>query len=632
MRVRIANLALQGTDRSVNLGSGLNIVSGPITTGKTTTLRLIRMLLGSSVSALPAEIREHVPGIRGSLQLGDDRFQVYRPLVGTATARVEVAGEQSTWRLPASAPDHGAPETYADWLLSHLGLPRIQVPSAPTRADSSPTPVTINDYLNYCVLSDRDIDSMVFGHDDPFRNIKRRYVFQIIYGIYGIESAALQERYRQLSAERSRLGHSTESLSKLLEDTPWANRAALYQEIAETQRQLREVEGEEVDAAARAPLPDLAQELRAAVQDLERAFSTTSTALMHEETSAASLAKLANQLETQSSRLTRAIVAETRLLDFEFVVCPRCGSAVSDERGSEVSCRLCLQAPSRTDDRVYLVEEQNRIGLQLSETRELIRQHELAAAELRRRLNETAGRRRMLGEELDQRSSSYVSDAATQIADTASRRARTDERLRRLNDYATLFRRLDESLAEQGQLDAEMAAIEEQLAQQTARSDATERRIRRLEANFALVLNRFDLPRFADPPTVQIDRGTFLPKVDGRSFDTASQGMRVLINVAHALAHQITAIEEDLALPNILIVDALSSNLGHGGYDESVRERVYEFLIEMSEEHGDRLQIIVADNDVPEVAASKVCLELGREDMLVPNAGSGIQGEANLAT
>ena len=51
--------------------------------------------------------------------------------------------------------------------------------------------------------------------------------------------------------------------------------------------------------------------------------------------------------------------------------------------------------------------------------------------------------------------------------------------------------------------------------------------------------------------------------------------MKVLINVAHAIAHQLTAIQEDLALPNVLIIDALSSDLGYGGYDESVRERVY---------------------------------------------------------
>jgi hypothetical protein len=254
----------------------------------------------------------------------------------------------------------------------------------------------------------------------------------------------------------------------------------------------------------------------------------------------------------------------------------------------------------------------------MAETRDLIARHETAAIELRARVLTALARRRTLAEELDRRTNAYVSDTASAIAQRASDRARTEERLRRLQDYSTLFSRLDAAQAQQSELDTQLAAIEEQLAREMARGAEVEARIAALEQNFANILERLDIPRFADPPTATIDRQTFLPRVDGRSFETASQGMKVLINVAHALAHQLTAIQENLALPNWLLIDALSSNLGHGGYDEAVRERLYEYLVDVSAEHRDRLQIVVADNDVPAVAADFVRLQLGRDDMLVP--------------
>lgn len=620
MRLRVTELQLGGTSRTIRMAPGLNVISGPITTGKTTTLRLMRMLLGGNVSALPTEVRERVPGIRGTIVVGDEAFEVYRPLVGAATARVEVAGREETWRLPTTGSDTPGHETYSDWLLAKLGLPRLHVASAPTRPDSDPTPVTLTDYMNYCVLSDRDIDSAVFGHDDPFRNIKRKYVFQILYGIYSIETAALQERYRELSAERNRLVRATESLATLLRDTPWENRALLVRERGEVEAELGQIYAQEAAHAQGAPLATEAQVLRTQVQELEREIDGMARELSQEEASALQLTRLGNQLETQSSRLTRAIVAETRLLDFEFVVCPRCGSAVDDGRGDAQRCRLCLQPPARTDDRTHLIEEQNRLGLQIAETRELIGRHQDAADGLRARLASAVARRRALAEDLNRRTSAYVSDQASGIARRASDRARTEERLRRLQDYSTLFSRLDAALAQRSQLDVQLAAIEEQLAREMARNVEVERRMSTLDRNFAQVLDRLDVPRFADPPSAVVDRQTFLPRVDGRSFETASQGMKVLINVAHALAHQLTAIEENLALPNLLIIDALSSNLGHGGYDESVRERLYDYLVDLSAEHGERLQVVVADNDVPLVARDFVRLQLDRHDMLVPPA------------
>lgn len=91
-----------------------------------------------------------------------------------------------------------------------------------------------------------------------------------------------------------------------------------------------------------------------------------------------------------------------------------------------------------------------------------------------------------------------------------------------------------------------------------------------------------------------------------------------LLNIAHALAHQITAIECDLALPNILLVDGVSSNLRTTGLDRERLDAVYDYVQELGDEYGDRLQIIVADNSVPQRAVDSVRVQLSEQDKLIP--------------
>ena len=187
MKTQVHEISLDGGGRTVHLLPGLNIVTGPIASGKTTLVKYIRFLLGGSMGRLPKEARSNVTAVAGSVDLNGTSFSIVRPAVTTATAGVEIASEDRTWRLPAvSSPDG---ETYATWLLEQLDLPRIDVPSAPTRPESDPTPVSIKDYFLYSYLAQEDLGFSVFGHRDAFKDIKRKYVFDITYGFYDLRVA-----------------------------------------------------------------------------------------------------------------------------------------------------------------------------------------------------------------------------------------------------------------------------------------------------------------------------------------------------------------------------------------------------------------------------------------------------------
>jgi hypothetical protein len=182
VRLRVETVDLVGVERQIAFEPGLNVVLGPISTGKSTLLRLCRILLGAAVEDIPPEVRDNVSALTGRVRIDESSYSVVRSLVGTDTAKVEIAGDGQAWRLPALRRDATATTTYGRWLLERLGLPALDVPMAPTRpAESGTTPVSVNDYMLYCHLTQDEIDSSVFGHRDNFKNIKRKYVFEILY-------------------------------------------------------------------------------------------------------------------------------------------------------------------------------------------------------------------------------------------------------------------------------------------------------------------------------------------------------------------------------------------------------------------------------------------------------------------
>lgn len=150
VRIEFRSLSLVGTNRIVRFKPGLNLIHGPISTGKTSILRLCRIALGALPDALPEELRL-LPNIGAHLILGDAEYQVLRPLTTTRNARVEVVTQSEAYRLPAYRADRVAETTYTRFLLERLGLPGIIADSTHGRPrDTQGGPPTWSPSAQYC--------------------------------------------------------------------------------------------------------------------------------------------------------------------------------------------------------------------------------------------------------------------------------------------------------------------------------------------------------------------------------------------------------------------------------------------------------------------------------------------------
>ena len=629
--IRVHRIDLVGGRRTIDFPEDFSVIRGSITTGKTTVVRLLRALLGRVPSHLPPET-DVIRSVRGRVSLGTVMWEIDRPLVTTKTAIVSLSRREppddetgdgheriaDTLRLPAELLTATAPLTYQDWLLERLGIPSVAVPRARTDATSETSPVTINDWLLYCIVRDDEIDTAVFGHKDTFTDRKRRAVFEINYGIYNADAAKLQAQLRSVELRLDDLDRSNDAVRAFLKDTPFSSLDDLDEQAATVVTAIGEL-GVQAEAAASAGLEETqSQRLRGRIDELEQRLVSAAAAERAAARSRAELDDLHQTLSTQSERLTRAIVADEWLVDFDFVVCPRCGTGIEPTRSDVEHCYLCLQTPHQANFHDELVVEQERIASQMVETRSLV---ELRDAELVAMRSERERLQREVGEanaELDRRMAEFLSQRSEALVMAAGQRAGLEARLLQLTEYRQLLVRYTDLEGLRATLEEERADLVDALAQHERLGARAEDLMSALEARFLEYLQRLHVSLSDLPLTAAINRTTYLPVVSERPFDgLSSQGLTVLVNVAHALAHHTVSLDNDLPLPSLLVLDGLSNNVGHEGFDLARRDDTYRLLIDEVDRYDGRLQVIALDNDVPEFAQDAVVLTLSPHDRLV---------------
>lgn len=616
-QLQVDSIELVGGDRRIEFQPGVNVVLGPISSGKSTLVKLMRALFASVPSDLAPEAQQ-LPSLRATCHIAGASWNILRRLTTTDTSLVEIVGPNETILAPARRATTAHPDTFSDWLLTTLDLPKISVPAAPSRPESEPTPVTFADFFNYCVLRGDEIDSSVFGHRDPFRDIKRKYVFEIAYGLYDSSQAELQTELRAIETELTFLRGEAAAATRIFAGTELESIEAVRVAREERLGQLQNLVAQEVSLSHDARATPIDEQLRTTVQRLSDELASARARLADGRAQLADLSALVEQLRSQEARLTRAAAAGEALVDFEFIICPRCGSSVTDSRSDGENCMLCLQVPPPSPHPDELRKERDRIEEQIVDTLDLIEGRKSEINELGMAVTTLENERVLVGRRLDEAMGAFVSDRQVQIAEIASERSRIEAEISKYVQYLMILQRAEDAGNRIVRLNDRRLAIRQELDDSSRRLRIGQSNVGALEQRFYEYLQRLRIPTFDVPLSGAINMNTYMPVVSGRPFETlSSQGLLVLVNVAHALAHHTVAIDRDLPLPGMLIIDGASSNVGTEGYDAERLEDMYDLLAEVGEAYGDQLQIIIVDNHIPPRGQDWVRLTLSEDDRLV---------------
>lgn len=629
-RLRVEQIELLGGSRIVDFRSGLNLVRGDITTGKTTLIRLVRALLGAIPRHLPPEAAA-LRGLTGHVVLGNNAWDVYRPMVSTADAPIEVAeaptsaeqapvSEPIALRLPATG--HGG---YGEFVLTQLGLPIVSVPRARREPTSDLSPVTINDWLLYCIVTGDELDTQVFGHRDPFRDLKRRWVFEIAYGIYDEQLAALAANLRQIDLQIRASESEAEVIRQFLSGTALGEPEVLHDDLNRLQATLRELHdrAQDLQCASETESGGEIAAVRAAVLDSRQEVDRLRSEIRKHQAQLRDLSDLSKQLMALSKRLTRAIVADEWMVDFDFVVCPRCGNDLDQHRTARPTCYLCQQPePTNVPNRDALIQEQDRVTSQIAETQQLIEGRTATLADVRHQEAEATNVLETSSAELNALTNEFVSARAAELQGVASEIATTKANIDWTMRYIELIERQAAQADRLSDLQTQKEQIEQDIESHRSGVSLADEHIEALEGRMLDYLTRLHVPQLGELLTVRINRQTYLPEVSKRTFDElSSQGLKTLVNVAHALAHHTVAIDRNLPMPGLLVLDGVSANSGKEGFEGDRIVDMYELFDDVASAYGNQLQLIVVDNDLPPEVSDKlaalIMLTLSQADRLV---------------
>lgn len=588
LRLHHVVLRTQADESRYEFAAGLNAVIGSYGTGKSSLFELIKYGLGGTAEIMPL-IRENLREIEVEATLGATRRRFVRRV---GRNRLDVLDPADGTRLE-EWPTKGVGKA-GERLLELMGVPPARL-SRRSATGSTSEALSFFDLYRYCYVPQNDIDRSVAGHRDPFVNRKRRAVFEMAFGL-------TDDRLRELRVEAGEL--EQQRAAAIVEET--TVRRFLVQTGAVPQEELdaEDTRARAVLAAADTRLAEVRaapsagdqEVLRGRVRALRHAASDADADAAAASAAVARDRAVLSQLALDQARSARAGVAASALSGLEFTTCPRCLQALASRHVEEGHCLLCTlpqPAPPRAavDAGARLREQREEAELILAEDVDRATAAVARLAMARTELDEAISELELVAE----RPSAPALDAA---AEASAERERARARLREIERFRDLWDGYRSRVERIATIDVQTAENTVEQAKQAAQLESNRRRVDELSERFDEEMREL---HYAGYRRAEIDPATYLPSVNDDSFDKLSVGgaRKTLASVGYFIAllgYNLSS--QEVALPDLLLLDSPRKNLGNTADDTAAGIRIYYRLGLLAQAYP-QAQILLADNGLP---------------------------------
>lgn len=620
MRIDGITLLTEAKQYSFDLSGPCTILHGPVGTGKSSLLELIKHAFGGN-AVLTKVVRNEIQRVDLSVNLAGNRLVLRRGvgMTGSSFPFIDVIDPRDDGvvrKLPVRPRPNQ--ETISDLLLETLGLPRATMPRARTKATSATVPLTFNDLYTYLYVEQQEIDRSVVHHTEVFREPKRRAIFELIFGLADADQLRLET---ELGRARDDLKGSQQRLATIrqfIETTAIQSESELRQQQVEFAAAAKQAEDslERLRAEIRSSTGAF-EGLRRLVQQAETAYRSaleTAAKLAEEVTRREHLLALHN---VEAAREDKARSASRRFAALEFVVCPRCMQAIEEDRANPGTCHLCLQPEAASpvaDAETSLDSEDQAEELEL-----LLNEAARDAATARTSATNAENELRMLKSQLDESTATAVAPRFQEIELLASAKERAIAQQQLVMQHLGLWREVETLNATTLELESRQAELTNELSAIRRKKEARRSVLDDLSGLFSDTVAALEVPwaQYAS-----IDPNTFLPTINGEKFDTiaVAGGTKTIVNVAYHLTLLGYALAQgDTLLPQLLVIDTPRKNLGANPNDREMGSRIYRRIRTLVDAYRNDVQFVVADNDVPEDADWFKAYRFSYEQPLLPH-------------
>ncbi|MFF6891300.1 AAA family ATPase [Streptomyces microflavus] len=665
--LRIRGLRLLGyrKDYEIRFTEGdewnsLSLITGEISTGKTTILEFIDYCLGGSNFPQHPEVVDSVRAAQLSVeasvpvQLGQDdevgpdaarlgyvrrRFLIQRSIEGSTRDVLIFSGDLDALEQVAPtvvSSDSSATDSLSKFLLQLCGLDGIRLRVAPTRSDSATHQLSFRDSAPLWYLTNTRLDNknLVFEHT-PHKANKLRQVVDVIFDVFDEDRAVLAGQVAELQEQLRGERKGIDALRRFIREqgVPGPIELEDMRGAAQSRRTQALLQLSSVDDQAREQTAFAEEARRAYLEKVEQAREVAGK-VRERETLLRRLAPLRAQYADDLKKLTMLKEAKRLFDPLGVTVCPACASQLGDVSVVNGRCTLCRAAVPHLEHEALATSNGTSAGS--GEIFDVSK--ELSST--KRRLNELNDYISSVDSETkDARSESSALD--TQSAELRARfdaltreavtpllavreaavRAVTDAELA-LDQCSGQYRMLESVEKHEREVESLAARLSEARRRaseaEAARRDRSDM-LSKLSTRFHTILQSFGYPKLTEAEI----NSQLIPWVRGVRYDrVGSSGATTLISLAWELAIFELAYEEKRRHPGFLMIDSPQKNLAPEGLAgtteeqensevaaEAIVRRIYRHLKDWLSGEGVGAQIIIIDNVPPPSVESSVVVK-----------------------
>ncbi|WP_230163468.1 AAA family ATPase [Peribacillus simplex] len=614
----------------VEFKSGLNFISGPMSTGKSSIVEMINYAFGSEKHNAYIEIRNSCKEVELVFSIGNRKFKIVRPLfdfkrpVKLFRWIDEIGGFNENFEiLPIDTPANEA--SLSAFLLNEIGLADITVANQT---------FSFRDLFKYCYVRQSTIDSEnLLKEKDWGSSIKRRPTFEIIFNIYNDLLGDLKQKLKEKGQYINTLQKKREGVFEFLKEI----KIAEVKEILDEQVKLKKLLSEknkklaEIKASGRYD-DELTLNLEEVIAKHKESISKDDLKIQDITKYIEKLMLLRNQYSSEVQKIEFILEGAVVLNKFDFEICPSCLNPIDEKTG----CNLCgseLKDLSASEIRVYK-SELTRIKRKFNGLTTFIESQEVSLSNIKRKRRGEIEELHKKQRELDRLRNDYISPFIEQIEQMNFEIGNIYKNMDQLDNELLVishFSKLNEKILEEEGL---YEGLKKQIEDLQFDNITKDEIVHKLSILFNKILKEFNFPKLSE---AYIKDSNYLPYVRGVKYDELGSGGAItMTTMAYFLSIALLKTKTK-NYPGFLIIDSPRKNLGADAKnndefkDEEIFNSIIKYFISITQtETSDKdeskdevevindLQLIVINNGYPDF--------LNENDLIKEFDGKGTRG------
>lgn len=604
-KIRLHKLTLVGFRKNyeVKFKDGLNFISGPMSTGKSSIAEMINYAFGSDKHKAYIEIRKSCKEVMLDFYIGEEKLRIVRPLfefnrpVKLFRWDTEKNDFNSDFQLlEVDLPSNE--NSLSAFLLNELGLPNITV------ANQS---FSFRDLFKYAYVKQSIIDSEnLLNEKTGGSGIKRKPTFEIIFNIYNELLGELKQQLKQKDLHIKYLQDQRDGVFEFLKGLEVLDRNDFIKERDELRSQLliKKHKLEEIKSKGKYE-EENSLELENDIQKIKNQLSDLEEKIAEQNKYVDKLMLLRNQYSSEIQKIEFILEGALILNQYEFEVCPSCLNVLIEKDG----CELCgneMEDLSEEETKVFkselirLKRKTNNLITLIEGQNENLRQYQVDKSTLITALH-TKQR------ELDHLRNQYISPFIEQIEQINYEIGQIYNHIDQLKKNLIIidqFSKLNENiLLEENNRKKLSERITSMESDQLTKEDI----VNDLSSLFKAILEEFSFPILSD---AFIKESNYLPYVRGVKYDELGSGGAVTMTTMAYFLSIALLNTSNKNHPGFLIIDSPRKNLGADSTandefkDEEIFNSIIKYFISLSNKNKEEdlvhdLQLIIINNGYP---------------------------------